>query len=183
MKKIIVLFSAVLFLSLTAISQVYITRNGNVSFNSHTAVEDIKAQNNEAVSMLNTVTGDIEFKIAIKSFHFAKTAMEEHFNDDAYMASAQYPKAGFKGKISNISAVNFSKDGTYNIDVDGNLTVRDVTKPVTAHGTVTISNGTVSVASTFTINRKDYNVIGESFVQKKIAQEIEVSVNCVYDKQ
>ena len=33
------------------------------------------------------------------------------------------------------------------------------------------------------IKRKDYNVIGESFVQKKIAEEIHITVNCEYEKQ
>ena len=132
---------------------------------------------------MNLSTGDIEFKIAIKSFHFPKTAMEEHFNDDNYMASEKFPKAGFKGKITNISSVNFSKDGTYNVSVNGNLTIKDVTKPVIAQGTIIIKNGVITVASAFNIQRKDYNVIGESFVQQKIAEQIQVTLNCEYDKQ
>ena len=55
--------------------------------------------------------------------------MEEHFNNDDYMASGKFPKAGFTGKILNITAVNYLKDGTYNVSVTGNLTIRDVTKP------------------------------------------------------
>lgn len=182
MKKITI---AVLFIffGLTAFNQTYITRNGNISFYSHTPLEDVKAQNNEAVSVLGAATGDLEFKVAVKSFHFVKTAMEDHFNNDDYMASEKYPKAGFKGKISNISSVNFSKDGTYNVSVTGDLTIRDVTKPVSANGVVTIKNGNVAVTSTFTIKRKDYNVIGESFVQKKLSEEIQITVNCQYEKQ
>lgn len=169
--------------ALAAKTQTYITRNGNISFYSHTGVEEIKAQNNEAVSVLNAATGDIEFKIAIKSFHFPKTAMEEHFNDKDYMASEKYPKAAFKGKVANIALVNFSKDGVYTISVSGNLTIKDVTKPVSANGTLTIKNGSATVTSTFKVLRKDYHIIGESFVQKKIADEIEIAVNCQYDKQ
>ncbi len=183
MKKIIATCSVVSFFVLTAFSQTYITRNGNISFSSHTALEDVKAQNNEAASALNTTTGDLEFKVAVKSFHFEKAAMEDHFNDDDYMASEKYPKAGFKGKISNISSVDFSKDGSYTVSVSGDLTIRDVTKPVTAQGTITIKDGKVSVASNFTIKRKDYNVIGESFVQKKISEDIAITVNCQYEKQ
>ena len=183
MKKFIALLLLAAAIFSTAKTQTYLTRNGNISFFSHTPLEDIKAQNNEAVSVLNASTGEIELKIAIKSFHFAKTAMEQHFNDDDYMASEKYPKAGFKGNISNLSAVNFSQNGTYNISVDGNLTVRDVTKPVTASGTITVNNGTVTAQSTFTINRKDYHVIGESFLQQRIAEQIEITVNCQYDKQ
>jgi polyisoprenoid-binding protein YceI len=183
MKKFFFASLLIFFFVLTGFGQTYITRNGNISFYSHTALEDIKAQNNEAVSVLNAATGDIEFKIAVKSFHFAKTAMEDHFNNDDYMASEKYPKAGFKGTITNISAVNFSKDGSYDVSVSGNLTIRDVTKPVAAKGTITVKNGNVSVLSTFTVKRKDYNVIGEAFVQKKIADDIEITVNCQYEKQ
>lgn len=183
MKKILIVNLLLFFFVFTATSQNYITRNGNISFYSHTPLEDIKAENNEAVSVLNASTGVLEFKVAVKSFHFAKTAMEDHFNNDDYMASGKYPKAGFEGKITNISSVDFSKDGSYPVTVSGNLTIRDVTKPVTASGTITIKDGKPAVTSTFAVKRKEYNVIGESFVQKKIAEEIQVKVNCEYDKQ
>jgi len=182
MKKIISACCFVFF-AITAFSQNFITRNGNISFYSHPPLEDVKAQNNEVVSFLNSSTGDLQFKAAVKSFHFEKTAMEDHFNNDDYMASAKYPKAGFEGKITNISAVDFSKDGTYNVTVSGNLTIRDVTKPVTAKGTITVQGGKVTANAVFNIKRKDYNVIGESFVQKKISDDIQITVNCQYDKQ
>jgi polyisoprenoid-binding protein YceI len=183
MKKITALTCFVFSFWLTAFNQTYLTRNGNISFYSHTPLEDIKAQNNEAVSVLNAATGTIQFKVAVKSFHFAKTAMEEHFNTDDYMASSKYPKAGFDGKVDNIAAVDFSKDGSYAVTVSGNLTIRDVTKPVTAKGTIVIKNGKPTVTATFTVKRKDYNVTGESFVQKKIAEDIQVTVNCEYEAQ
>ena len=182
MKKFFVTF-LIFTLAFAARSQTYLTRNGNVSFYSHTPLEDIKAQNNEAVSVLNATTGDVEFKIAVKSFHFVKTAMEDHFNDDNYMASEKYPKAGFKGRIANISSVNFTKDGVYNVSVTGDLTIRDVTKPVSTQGTVTVKGQTITASSTFTIKRLDYNVVGEAFVQNKISEDIQITVNCQYDKQ
>ena len=182
MKKILATSALFLVFNL-AYSQTFLTRNGNVSFYSHTPLEDIKAQNNEAVSIVNGTTGDVEFKIAVKSFHFPKTAMEEHFNKDDYMASEKYPKAGFKGKISNISSVNFSKDGVYNVSVTGDLTIKDVTKPVSTQGTITVKGPSITVESTFNVKRLDFNVVGESFVQKKISEDIQINVNCRYDKQ
>src|SRR5437868_3211358 len=124
-----------LLVGLFANAQDYLTRNGNISFYSHTPVEDIKASNNEVVSLLNTSTGSFEFKVAIKSFHFPKQSMEDHFNNSDYMDSEKYPKGSFSGKITNLSAVNFTKDGSYNVTVDGNLTIKDVTKPVSVKGT------------------------------------------------
>ncbi|WP_153797600.1 YceI family protein [Foetidibacter luteolus] len=182
MKKIQLLF--ILLLSLqTAFSQLYITRNGLISFYSHTALEDINASNNEVASVLNSATGDFEFKVAIKSFHFKKTAMEEHFNNASYMDSEKYPRAGFKGKVTNISTVDFSKDGVYKVTVEGNLTIKDVTKPVTVNGSITVKSGAVSADAVFNVLRKDYNILGESFVQKKIAEQIQVTIKCSYDKR
>ncbi len=61
-----------LFFTFYANAQDYITRNGNISFSSHTPLEDVNAENNEVASTLNSATGAFEFKAAIKSFHFKK---------------------------------------------------------------------------------------------------------------
>lgn len=181
MKKISLVFC--LFIGYYANAQDYLTRNGNISFFSHTALEDIKGNNNEVVSLLNSTTGSMEFKIAVKSFHFAKQAMEDHFNNPDYMDSEKYPKASFSGKITNLSSVNFTKDGTYDAMVEGSLTIKDAAKPITAKGTITVSSGKVTVQSVFTVKRLDYHVVGEAFVQKKIADEIQITINCQYDKR
>lgn len=172
-----------LFISFYANAQDYLTRNGNVSFFSHTALEDIKGNNNEVVSLLNTSTGSFEFKVAVKSFHFAKQSMEDHFNNSSYMDSEKYPKASFSGKITNLADVNFTKDGTYNVTVEGNLTVKDATKPVSAKGVITVKGGQVTAQSTFSVKRLDFHVVGEAFVQKKIADDIQITVNCQYEKR
>src|SRR4051794_22921880 len=132
LKKIIMKISALItciVFMLHVNAQNYITRNGNISFSSHTPLEDVNAENNEVASVLNTTTGAFEFKAAIKSFHFRKTAMEQHFSDGNYMDAEKYPKASFSGKITDLSSVNFQKDGTYKVTVQGNLTIKDVKKP------------------------------------------------------
>ena len=64
--------------------------------------------------------------------------MEEHFNEN-YMESNTFPKANFKGTITDLSKINFSKDGTYPVTVKGDLTIHGVTKNIEAPGTITIS--------------------------------------------
>lgn len=163
-------------------AQNYLTRNGKVSFYSHTALEDIKADNNEVVSVINTAAGTLEFKLAVKSFHFKKAAMEDHFNESDYMDSDKYPKASFKGAIANAAAIDLSKDGSYPVTVDGNLTIKDVTKPIQVKGTLTVNNGKITAVAQFIVKRKEYHVYGEAFTQSKINEEIQVSVNCEYEK-
>ncbi|HNP20878.1 MAG TPA: YceI family protein [Panacibacter sp.] len=172
-----------LLAAFAANSQDYITRNGNIGFYSHTSMEDIKASNNEVVSLLNSSTGTFDFRIAIKSFHFPKQSMEDHFNNPDYMDSEKFPKASFSGKITNLADVNFAKDGNYNVTVEGNLTIKNVTKPVSTKGTITVGGGKVTAKATFSVKRKEYNIIGEAFTQSKISEDIQVNVNCVYDKK
>jgi polyisoprenoid-binding protein YceI len=164
-------------------AQDYITRNGNITFYSHTPLEDINAENNEVASTLNSSSGVLEFKAAIKSFHFRKAAMEDHFGNEKYMDAANYPKASFSGTITNLSSVDFNREGSYKVLVQGNLTIKDVTKPVNIPAILTINNGNVTAQATFSVNRKDYHVIGEAFVQQKIEDQIHITVNCQYDKR
>src|SRR5436189_6386529 len=103
MKKIFFIIG--IFVACSVNAQDYITRNGNIVFYSHTPLEDVNAENNEVASTLNSSTGALEFRAAIKSFHFKKAAMEQHFGDDSYMEAEKYPKASFSGKITDLSSV------------------------------------------------------------------------------
>jgi polyisoprenoid-binding protein YceI len=160
-------------------AQKFYTKNGLVSFYSKAPVEDIQADNNEVLSVINTATGDVQFSLLNTGFHFKKALMEEHFNED-YMESDKYPKSTFKGKITNLSEVNFTKDGTYNVTVAGDLTMHGVTNKVTATGTITIKGGAISATSKFKIQLADYKITIPSVVKNNIAETIEITVSCSY---
>lgn len=168
-------------LSILGFSQsVFMTRNGQVSFFSKTPMENIDGTNNEVTSMIDTGKGDVVFAILIKSFHFEKALMEEHFNEN-YMESTKFPKATFQGKFTNASSINFTKDGTYNATVEGDLTIHGVKQRQTANGTITVSNGKISAVSTFIIKLADYKIERPSLVAEKISETIEIRVNCQYE--
>lgn len=182
MKKLVFLM-IVTMMAGSAFAQDYLTRNGKISFHSSTPIEDIDAVNNEVLSSLNTATGEFNFRVAILGFKFDAVDMQKHFNGDTYMNSAKYPRASFTGKITDLSSVDFKKDGTYNVTVQGNLTIKDVTKPVSASGTITVKGGKITARSEFKIKRAEYNVSGEAIHEKKIGQVITIKVDCTYDKR
>lgn len=161
-----------------ASAQKYMTRTGKVSFFSSTKIENIEAFNNESSAVLDSKTGDMVFAIPIKSFKFEKALMQEHFNEN-YMESSKFPKSDFKGKIDNLSAVNFKKDGTYNVTVSGNLTMHGVTKAVKTTGTIKIAGATVTLNSKFNVAPADYGIKVPSMAADKIAKSIEVTVASV----
>ncbi len=165
----------------TNAQDVHLTRNGRISFFSHTAIEDIDAVNNEVSSTINTKTGAVQFLVLIKSFQFKKAAMQQHFNDDDYMNSTVYPKADFKGVIKDLTKVDFSKDGTYPVVVEGNLTMHGVTNKITANGTITVKAGKISSSSKFNVKLAEYNITVPSIVKEKIASSVEVTVLCSYE--
>jgi polyisoprenoid-binding protein YceI len=159
----------------------YLTRNGKITFFSHTSIEDIKAVNNEVTSTVSIKTGAVQFLVLIKGFQFRKAAMQQHFNSDDYMNSDKYPKADFKGNIKDISKVNFAKDGTYPVIVEGSLTMHGVTNKVTANGSVSVKDGKLSTNAKFPVKLADYKITVPAFTAAKIAQVVEVTVSCTYE--
>ncbi len=178
MKHIAILFF-LLIAGYSANAQKYMTKNGFIGFYSHTPMEDIKADNNQVAGVLDTGTGEMVFQVLIKSFHFEKALMEEHFNEN-YMESEKYPKSTFKGKITNLSSVNFSKNGTYDVTVEGDLTLHNVTNKVNARGTIEVITGGINANSKFNIAPEDYKIEIPSVVREKISKNLEVTVSMKY---
>ncbi len=161
-------------------AQNYFTKNGKLSFFSKTSMENIDAVNNQAISVLNIKTCDIGFSVLIKGFLFKKALMQEHFNED-YMESDKYPKAIFKGVISDIKMVNFMKDGSYTVTVTGDLNMHGVSNKVKLPGTVSIKGGKISAAAVFSVAVADYKISIPKLVENNISKTIEVKVDCNYE--
>jgi len=178
MKRLIIL-SLLTMLVLSASGQKYMTKTGFISFFSHTPMEDIKGDNNQVASVIDISTGDMVFQVLVKSFHFEKTLMEEHFNEN-YMESDKFPKASFKGKITDLSAVDFKKNGSYEVMVEGDLTIRDVTKKMSVKGMLDVVTGGINTNAKFIIAPEDFNIEIPSVVRENIAKTIEVTVTMKY---
>ncbi len=158
-------------------AQKYMTRTGKVSFDATTkkSPEKIAAINNEVANILDAKSGDIIFQVLIKSFKFESELMQEHFNEN-YMESDKYPKAEFKGNITNISDLTLSKDGTYNTKVTGKLTIHGVTNDVAVPGTLTVKGNTITVKTKFTVVLKDYKVAIPALVADKVNTDATITL-------
>ncbi|MBK8473229.1 MAG: YceI family protein [Sphingobacteriales bacterium] len=157
----------------------FFTKNGEISFYSKATLERIEAVNKKVTSVLDTESGKLEFSLLMNAFMFEKALMQEHFNEN-YVESEKFPKSTFKGKVSDISAVNFGKDGSYNVTVSGDLTIHGVTKPVSAKGVIKVAAGKVSAKSTFNIALADYKVQIPAVVKDNISPNIEIRVSMNY---
>lgn len=177
--KRIILSLAIIALCITLNAQKFITKTGYIGFFSHTPIEDIKADNNQVASVLDVSTGEVVFQVLVKSFKFEKALMEEHFNEN-YLESDKYPRSTFKGKITNLSSVDFSKPGKYNGTVEGDLNLHNVTKKITVSVVIEVVNDGINASSKFTITPEDYNITIPQVVRQNIAKTFDVTVNMNY---
>lgn len=182
MKKLLLVCGLAFIASTTFAQTRFLTKNGKIHFDCTTpsSPESIDGTNDKVISIIDAGTGAIEFTLLMKAFYFAKDLMGEHFNEN-YVESDKFPKANFKGTVTNMSTVNLSKDGTYPVTVKGNMTIHGQTKEVTAPGTITIKGGAITNAkSDFKITLADFDVTVPSVVKDKVASQAKITVDLTY---
>ncbi len=158
MKKTILIISLAI-VSVSTFAQKKVTTSAVINFDATTEADALpKAENKTVVASLDAKTGAVAFEAIVKNFSFSNPMMQEHFNSGKWLDSDKFPKASFKGKIANITAVNFKKDGTYPVDVAGDLTIHGVTKPATAKGTVVVKGKAITANSDFSVKLEDYSI-------------------------
>lgn len=157
------------------------TTSAVISFDATTSIDKLpRADNKTAIASLDTKTGKLAFEVTIKNFAFSNPRIQEHFNNAGWMDSDQFPVASFAGDITSLKAVNFSKDGTYNVIVKGDLTMHGVTKPVETGATITVSGKTINATSDFSVKLEDYNINGGAVAAGKVSKEPKISVTAVF---
>ncbi len=163
-----------LLISTVGFSQIYMGKSCEISFYSHSPIEDIAAVNKTSVPLLNTSTGDVAIKIVMQAFKFEKPLMEEHFNEN-YVESDKFPNATFKGKINE--KIDFTKDGEYKVTVTGKFMIHGVEKEKTLEGTITKKGDVLIISSKFIIHIADYNIKVPSLYVTNIAEDVEIKIN------
>jgi polyisoprenoid-binding protein YceI len=175
------LAAMIIFSSMQLHAQKFLTKNGHIKFYSETPIETIEADNQQVNAALDTQTGDLVFKVLMKSFQFEKALMQEHFNEN-YVESHKYPNATFTGIIGNHKDIDFKTPGTYNAIIEGDLTIHGVTQKISEKGTFTVEEEKIMGYSKFIVKPADYDIKIPKAVVNNIAEEIEVTVNVDLDK-
>lgn len=181
-KLIFLTITIALLASISATGQAkLVSSKSHIKFFSTTPAENTQANNTTAVSTINRTTDEIVFSVPMQGFEFEKVLMQKHFNSKNFLNTKEFPKAKLKGKITNLDKVNFAANGTYEAYVEGELTIKGVTKPVKEKGSFTVKGGKVDVNSKFNIALADYGI---TFVKGKpasnIAKTVEVTIQAEY---
>ncbi|MBL0744300.1 YceI family protein [Chryseolinea sp. Jin1] len=157
-------------------AQRYSAEKTFVSFFSKASVEDIKAENTKAVSMFDATSGEVAYSVPIKDFKFAKSLMQEHFNEK-YLESEKYPKSTFEGKIVGFKGL---VEGVQQVHAQGKLTIHGVTHDVDIPGTLEKQADRLVMKSKFMVKLEDYKVRIPQLFWKNIAEQVEVTIDFTY---
>lgn len=176
---LLIVFYPSVLVNVTAQSK-YIDRRGEASFFSSAPMEDIKAENKQAMSVLDIKTGEVVASMLMRSFNFRKALMEEHFNEN-YVESHKYPKATFRGKVTNIDELDISADGNYTLDITGDITVHGVTRPISLQADARVTNGKIQAKAVFPLTVSDFKIEIPRLVVNNIAEVVEVTVSFNYE--
>lgn len=181
MKKLIVLI--VLFISGNFIfAQKYMSKTGKVTFEASVPLfEDVFAQDDNNVVVLNADNGDIASVSVAKNFHFKTKLMEEHFNE-SYAETAKYPKTTFTGKILNFDKSKLSVS-PQKYTVQGTLNFHGVAKAYTSNAIMSSKDGKIYLSGGFVVKAADHKVTIPKMVMKKVAESVNVQYSYVLTKQ
>ncbi len=160
-------------------SNKYFSKNAIISFDAEGKlddIEEIKATTKQAICIYDDASRNFEWSVSIKSFVFANSLMQEHFNEN-YLESSKYPKATFIGKIDPSNTLTFDKDGTYPVKVTGKLTMHGITQNVSTSGMFNIQKGIISASAKFEVTLADYKIDIPTLVFMKVAEIVKINVS------
>jgi polyisoprenoid-binding protein YceI len=172
----------VLLLAITLTSahaQKFVSEKGLITFFSHATIEDIKADNNKASVLFYPANTNIAFSVPVNEFHFAKSLMQEHFNDK-YLETELYPTSTFQGKLTGFDPV---LDKEQHVVAKGKLTMHGVTKDVEIPGVIQKLENKLVMKSTFIVKLEDYKIQIPKLLWQNIAEQVEVTINFTFKQQ
>ena len=171
MKTVYTILICFLLVNLSNAQERYLTKNGAVTFFSSAPMEDIKAENNQVLSIIDASSGKMAISILMKSFMFKKALMQEHFNEN-YVESDKFPKAIFKGEILNFENI---KDSETKAEVKGTITIHGKTKEIVIPANFTRTDDAIVVNGEFNLLVADFDITIPGVVAKNIAKKIKVT--------
>lgn len=126
------------------------THFGEIKFESgDVTVKDGKLQSGKFVADITTLEN-----IDLKDDQEMKAKLEGHLKSGDFFEVEKFPTASYE-----ITKVTENTAGDYNTLLEGNLTIKGITKPVQFKANVTVADGSVSIASEPTdINREDFGL-------------------------
>ncbi len=179
----LLLFLSIMFVRWGSSAQnVLIDKEGVAHFFSEAPLEDIEATNEKAIGALDLDKGTVAVTMLITDFHFEKSLMEEHFNEN-YLESEKYPKATFQGIIVDFASLDLTTPGSFSAVSEGTLTVHGIAKPMTAEVSFVVTASQIKATTGFKVALRDHKIKIPKLVIKNIAEVVDVDATFQFTRK
>ena len=124
-------------------------------------------------------TASVDVTIDTKSVDTGSDLFNGHIQGPDYLDTAQFPTATFKS-----TSVKF--DGDKPVSIEGNLTVKGVTKPVKLtvtsfkHGQNMMKKDAIGADATATIKRSDF---GSTYLNNLVGDDVTLQIEAEFEKK
>ncbi|CAN5570123.1 YceI family protein [soil metagenome] len=115
----------------------------------------------------NTAITSFMVTVDAGSVNTDNSTRDKHLRKEDYFDAVKYPLISF-------GSTNITRDATGKFLITGNLTIKGVTKQISFPFTAVAQNNAYLFSGSFTINRRDFGVGGNSMV---LADNLQVSLN------
>jgi polyisoprenoid-binding protein YceI len=155
----------------------------------HLVIATVSGKFDKFASNLTTIgddftTSNIEFSVDTASVNTGVDARDNHLRGDDFFNSEQFPQMTFK-------STGLKKNGNGDYQLDGHLTVRDVTKPISLNvefgGTATDPYGNHKAAFEVSgkLNRKEFGLRWDAVTEAGgavVSDEVKIHANVQFAK-
>jgi polyisoprenoid-binding protein YceI len=107
-----------------------------------------------------------QITVQAESINTDNDSRDEHLRQEEYFDVKKYPQIRFVS--SSVRAVN----NKGNFQMDGTLTIKDVSKPISLSFKAEKTNSGYRFTGSFKMNRKDFNVGGSSTISNELTVDI-----------
>lgn len=137
--------------------------------NGDLTIKDGKLESGKFVAAMNTLTAT---DITDDAEMLGK--LNGHLKAEDFFDVAKFPTASYE-----ITKITENTSGDYNTTLEGNLTIKGITKPVSFKANVTVNEGEVTIATEPTdINREEFGVKFQAPAENGVVKnEITLQVN------
>ncbi len=179
----LVLYLAISTLNFALGQEKYLDKNGLIIFEaSEKLFEEVKATNKSVTAIYNAETNEIASLALMKGFRFKNSLMQEHFNEN-YIESDTYPKATFKGSLTEFDPKEDLSEKSTDVVVIGTLALHGKEKEIETTLKVSKVNNIISMTGSFIVTPADFDIAIPKIVRNKIAKEVTVFIDFKLEKK
>lgn len=175
MKQLILSICLLCGIITTGFAQKFYSETAEISLESITPRDTIKAVNNLGSFSIDLSTNKLEMTSQVKDFAIENKTIDR-FRGKGFMDSKKFPTATFKGNMANGSMFDVNKTGSYMVEIVGIFNIHGVTKRVQLPAVITVRNRKIELNMKFNVMLDDLKLRLPGDLINKLSERLRAGI-------